>query len=124
MPYNYFAKQTAENVIEDKVRRLTVDGVEAKVYLDNYIVIVDGVDDSEVDEVHRHLRVLHLGQRRPQPSVFHEPFWWCVLRNLWNSSWNMATISALRGPRSRHRASTSSQVIGCLKSHCLDSASN
>ena len=68
----------------------------------------------EVDQVDRHLGVLDLSESSPEP-LRHDPFWWCVLRNLWNSSWNIATISALRGPRSRQRTSTSSQVHRLLE---------
>src|SRR5256885_15265266 len=86
-------------------------------------VLAHAVDDTQVDQAHRHLGILNLGQRGPEVIGAHDS-WWCALRKLWNSSWNMATISAFLGPRSRQRARTSSQVMGCLKSQRFSPASN
>ena len=112
------------HVVEDELGRGAAHGGEGEVDVDHAVTLGDAVDDAEVDEVDRHLRVLDLGERRPEAlRLAHFPFV-CVLRNLWNSSWNIATISALRGPRARQRASTSSHVIGLLKSQRFSSASN
>src|ERR1700680_2931721 len=116
------AEQALSNVLEDEVGRRAAHRCEGEVDVDNAVFLDNPVDHTEVDKVHGHLRVLDLGERRPEPFA-HEAFLW-ALRNLWNSSWNMATISALRGPRFRQRTSTSSQEIGCLKSQRLASASN
>src|ERR1019366_7176736 len=100
-----FGQKALAHVFEDEVRGRAAHGRK-----------------GEIDQVHGHLRILDLSERSPE-SLRHDPFWWCALRNSWNSSWNIATISALRGPRSRQRTSTSSQEIGCLKSQRFASAS-
>src|SRR5205807_3755646 len=116
------AQQALAHVVEDEFGCWAAHGSECEVDVDDAVTLVDGIDHAEVDEVYRHLGILDLSERSPEP-LGHESPLWCVLRNLWNSSWNIATISALRGPRARQRASTSSQVIGCLKSQRLASAS-
>src|SRR4029077_13546474 len=117
------AHQSVAHVLEDELRSGAAHRSEGEIDLDHAVSLLDRVDQAEVDEVHGHLGVLHLGERVPE-TLRHDPFLWCVLRNLWNSSWNIATLSMLRGPRARQRTRTSSQLLGCPKSHRFSSASN
>src|SRR6266851_10080757 len=124
LAHAFLLQQALADVVKDELGRGAAHGGEGEVDVDNAVALGDAVDHAEVDAVHRHLGVLDLGQRGPEalgPAQF--PFL-CVLRNLWNSSWNIATISALRGPRARHRTSTSSHVMGLPKSQRFSSASN
>src|SRR5258708_8932668 len=116
----WLAHETLAHVVEDELGRWAAHRGEGEVDVDDAVVLVDRIDHAQVDEVHRHLRILDLRQRGPQLPV-HD--WWWVLRKLWNSSWSIATISLLRGPLARQRTSTSSQLIGSLKSQRFASAS-
>src|SRR5207249_10758076 len=116
------AEKALAHVVEDELRCGAAHGREREVDLDHAALLADAVDHAQVDEVDRHLGVLDLGERVPV-TLGHDS-WWCALRKLWNSCWNMATISALRGPRARQRRRTSSHEIGRMKSQRLCSASN
>src|SRR5258706_3166566 len=120
--YAGLPQETLAHVVENEVACGAAHRRECEVDFHHTCFFTNSIDDSEIDEIHRHLRILEFRQRGPEP-LDHQS-WWCAFRKLWNSSWNIATISALRGPRSRQRPSTSSQVMGCLKSQRLASASN
>src|SRR5258708_6052262 len=118
----WLAHETLAHVVEDEFGGRTAHRREGEVDVDDAVVLLDCIDHAEVDEIHGHLRILDLRQRGPKPLV-HDCARW-VLRKLWNSSWSIATISLLRGPRARQRTRTSSQLIGFLKSQRFASASN
>ena len=112
-------QQPLPNIADDHVARRAPHRRERQPHTNRSILQRDTIDNAEVHQVDRHLRVVDLGKRRPYPLL--QAHRWTT--NLLNLSWKRATISALRGPRARQRESTSSHVHGSLTSQRFASAS-
>src|SRR5258708_34053857 len=95
------SQETLAHVVEDELGGRTAHRGEGEVDVYDSSAFADPIDDAEVDEIYRHLRILDLRERGPE-ALEHDS-WRCAFGKLGNSSWNVATIWPLRGPRSRQR---------------------
>src|ERR1700674_3137043 len=74
-------KQALPDVLDDEVGGRAAHRCEGEVDVDDAILLDDPVNDAEIDQVHGHLRVLHLSEGGPEPVHSHDSLR-CVLRNL------------------------------------------